>query len=528
MSTTLLKRKHKLKNILELHHYMKIVIDDGVDIDEDGNYLVNIGYIRVSTDRQADLGYGLDLQEAAVVNYCKVNGFTNLVLFIDDGYTGTNMERPALQGIVSAIQDYNRGKTHIRINTMVIPRIDRLGRTLLGTLQFIQDYIVSRKDSKNSTVNTNKEDINFVSVQENYCRIDKDNPQGKFLLMLFATLAEYDRDLIVQKLKAGRTARVASGKWIGGGNVPYGYRYDKDEGKLVVIPEQAEKIREVYRLYIEEKLAPQKIADRLGFKGDRVITQMLKRKSLTGCIVFNGEEYDGEHEAIIDLEQWQEAQDELEKRSVHHTDSNYLLSGLLVCGECGAKMRYQKWNKSGACKIVCYSRQKSKPSLVKADDCQSELFWASDIENAVIQELFKMTYFAKEENKKTATKSVAESLKAEIASIRKVLSKYYERRDAIDAGKSDELLDVVEEKIQENSRKLRSLQDQLKSEEEKKSISRKVEKAKGILRTLESTWSEMSAKERQSVCQELIDRIVIYKEAVVDVHLKLRSFLANK
>lgn len=528
MSATSTPTKYKLKTILDMQHYMKIAIDDYVELDENGNFLVNVGYLRVSTDRQADLGYGLDLQEESVVNYCRKLGLPNLVLFIDDGYTGTNMDRPALQGIVSTIQAFNRGVSHIRVNLMVIPRIDRLGRTLLGTLQFIQDYIVARKDSKNSIVNTNKEDINFISVQENYCRIDKDNPQGKFLLMLFATLAEYDRDLIVQKLKAGRTARVASGKWIGGGNVPYGYRYDKEQGKLLVVEEEAEKIREVFRLYIEERLAPQKIADRLGFKGDRIITQMLKRKSLTGCILYNGEEYQGEHEAIVTLERWQEAQDELEKRSVHHTDSSYLLSGLLVCGECGAKMRYQKWGKHGSCKIVCYSRQKSKPSLVKDEDCQSELFWASDIEDAVIGELFKMTYLAKQDNKKTAAVSVAETLRAELSATKKVLGDYYGRREAIIAGRSDELPDVIDESIQEYSRKYRSLQAQLKSEEEKKNISRKVNKAREILRTLESTWSEMSAKEKQSVCQELIDRIVIYKDATVDVHLKLRSFLANK
>ena len=142
------KKNYKLTNILELSRYMKIAIDDSVETDENGNYLINVGYLRVSTDRQADLGYGLDLQETAVVNYCKLNGYKNLVLFIDDGYTGTNMERPALQGIISMIQDFNKEKSHIRINTMVIPRMDRLGRTLLGTLQFIQDYIVSKRTAK--------------------------------------------------------------------------------------------------------------------------------------------------------------------------------------------------------------------------------------------------------------------------------------------------------------------------------------------------------------------------------------------
>ena len=241
------ERTYHLKNILDLKHNMKIVIDEAVELDEDDNFLINVGYLRVSTDRQADLGFGLDIQEADIVRWCTANGYKNLVLFIDDGYTGTNMERPALQEIMGAITDFNTGKSHIRVNSLVVARIDRLGRSLLGTLQFIQDYIVAAKDSKNSAVNRNREDINFVSVAENYCRIDKDNPQGKFLLMLFATLAEFDRDQIVEKLKRGRQARVASGKWMGGGKVPFGYRYNKETSSLEVVPEEAEVVREIFR-----------------------------------------------------------------------------------------------------------------------------------------------------------------------------------------------------------------------------------------------------------------------------------------
>ena len=56
---TATKKVYKLKNILNLAPYMKIVIDERVEVDENGNFLVNVGYLRVSTDRQAELGYGL-------------------------------------------------------------------------------------------------------------------------------------------------------------------------------------------------------------------------------------------------------------------------------------------------------------------------------------------------------------------------------------------------------------------------------------------------------------------------------------
>ena len=512
----------RLEDIIERKPYMKIAIAESVPVDENGNAFIYVGYLRVSTDRQADLGYGLDIQESAIMNYCVSNRFPNLVLFIDDGYTGTNFNRPALQGIISLIRDYNDGISRVRIHTMVIPRMDRLGRTLLGTLQFIQDYIVSERDSKFSTVNHNKEDINFISVAENYVRIEKNNPQGKFLLMLFATLAEYDRDLIVEKLKSGRKARVASGKWLGGGNTPYGYRYDKEQGKLIIVPEEAEKVREVFRLYIEEKMPPQKIADRLGFKTDRNVTLILQRKSLTGCILFNGEEFQGEHEPIISLERWQEAQDELEARSVHRRDSDYLLSGLVWCGECGAKMRYQKWAKDGSCKLVCYSKQKSKPSLRKTENCPSPLLWAADVEDVAIRELFKLQYSADEAIEKTIPfVDPSEALLKQLGAAKRKLNRLYDFEDEDEDS-------VLEEKIQTLRHQIKALESQLESEEQKKRVTRRLDRASNLLKTLNETWPHMTDKERQAVCRELIDRIEIFQNGRVDVYLKLRSYLANK
>lgn len=513
---------YKLKNLINLEYYMKIAIDEAVETDDDGNFLINVAYIRVSTDRQAEQGYGLDIQTKDILSYCKRNDIRNLVLFVDDGYTGTNMERPGLEGIITMIKAFNNGKTKIRINSMIIPRIDRLGRTLLGTLQFIQDYIVSKNDSKNSRINQNKEDINFISVSENYCRIERNNPQGKFLLMLFASLAEFDRDLIVEKLKRGRLARISAGKWMGGGNCPYGYKYDKELGKLIVIPEEADKIREIFRLYVEEKISPQKIADRLGFKGDKIITQILKRKSLTGCIIYKGQEYSGEHEPIISLERWQEAQEEMKNRSVVRGSPSYMLTGLLYCGECGAKMRYQKWRKdTGECKLVCYSHQKSKMYLVKDENCENQLYWQSDIENAVLSELFRLTYLGEENNTKSdSCFNPIELLKNQIIAEQKKLSKLYDFDDGVDDG-------VLKEKILNCRKKISDLQLQIESEKEQEKIKKKIDKAKNIFRTLKDTWEHMTPKEKQIVCQELIERVVIYKNGVVDVHLKLKSYLIN-
>lgn len=521
------KKAYKLKNILQLMPFMKIVIDDRVETDENGNFIIHVGYLRVSTDRQAELGYGLDIQEKDIVRYAKLSGLTNLVLFIDDGYTGTKMtDRPALAAVMDNIKKYNAGQSNIRIESFIVARIDRLGRTLLGTLQFIQDYIVSQKDSKNSEINRNKEDINFISVAENYCRIERNNAQGKFLLMLFASLAEFDRDQIVKKLKDGMIARVEAGKWPGGGNIPYGYSYNSKTGILEVVPEEAAKIREIFRLYIDEKMSPQKIATRLGFKGDKIIMNILRRKSLTGCIEYKGKEYQGLHEPIISLDLWEDAQDEIASRSIHRTDSDYLLSGLLQCGECGARMRYQKWNKYGDCKIVCYSTQKSthesKPYLVKDTECTQERFWASDVEEAVIQQLFAMSYLGAEKPVGSVPHfNPMEAIMRELKAEKTKLGRLYDFDDEEDED------DVLRDKIRATKVRIKELEQQLSDEQKKSSISKKIARSKKLIRNLKEQWPNLTPQERQNVCQELIERIVIHKDCTIDIQLKLRSYLVN-
>lgn len=513
------KTKIKLSTILRLAPYMKIVIDDEVEEDENGYLLINVGYLRVSTDKQAEEGFGLEVQENDVVHYAKKNDFKNLVLFIDDGYTGTNMDRPALQAIIRLIKEFNDNKTKIRIESFVIPKIDRLGRTLLGTLQFIQDYIVCAKDSKSSE-NNNKEDINFISVAENYCRIEKDNPQSKFLLMLFASLAEFDRDLIVQKMNKGKVARIASGKWMGGATIPYGYKYDKDTGTLIVIPEQAEKIKEIFRLYLEEHKSPASIAKILGFKAERIVYQILRRKSLTGCIIYKGKEYQGLHEAIIPLELWEETQLELASRSVVHEDKNYLLSGLLFCAHCGAKFRYQQWNKkTGEAKVYCYSKQKSRASLIKDENCPSDMYWASDIEDAVVEHLFKLSFIIdKQLKKQEGTFDPSINLKAELDTAKRKLDRLYSFEI------EDEEDEILKEKISTLRAKIKKLKMLIESEDKKKAIVNKVNTIQNAFKTLQVSWNELSKKDKQIICQTLIEKVIIHNTGKIDVCLKLSEF----
>lgn len=533
-TATISKSAFNLSDIIEITSpaQMEIFKDGPVERDAFGNLLINIGYIRVSTDKQADEGYGLDVQRDRIKDYINnsENKVDNLLLFIDAGITGTTMNRPAINMITRMIEQFNSGLTKIRIQKMIIPRIDRLSRSLLGTLKFIQDYLVCANDAKDSRINRNKEDIEFISCDEKFCRIEKDNPHGKLLLIMFGGLAEFDRDMIVKKMRDGKNKRIMSGKWFGGGNKPYGYRYDKSIGKLVIVPEEAEKVKEIFRLFVEEDLSPQKIADRLGFKSDTVIRAILKRKSLTGCInaTIDGEEVEipNAHDEIVSLDRWQQAQDKFDERKSDKGESNHLLKGLCMCGECGGGMRYHKW--SGNYKLVCYSHcaGKHQQYLVKDPNCPNEKYWANDVENAVIEELFRLSYLGNDDNvAATGLFSPLEKLEQEKAECFKELDIVIARLSKMPIGSPSATR--YEEREQELNDKIMRLDKQILNEQENQVLSQRIDRAKSILRNLKSAYPNMTPKERQMTCKELIEKIVIKRNGILDIHLRLKNYLIN-
>ena len=153
-------KKVKLKDILTIYPNMKILKDDYIETDAEGNYLINVGYERVSTDKQAEKGFGLDIQEGKLKKEIEYRDYPNFVAFVDDGYTGTEFtKRPALNLIIEIINNFNAGKSNIRIVNFVVPRIDRLGRSMFGILQFCQDYLLASEDAKYSKINKNKKAI---------------------------------------------------------------------------------------------------------------------------------------------------------------------------------------------------------------------------------------------------------------------------------------------------------------------------------------------------------------------------------
>lgn len=437
-------------------------------------------YIRVSTDAQAEEGYSIDAQKQQLTAYCVSKNIKNYDYYIDGGWSGSNIDRPELQRLIKDIQSN-------KISHCIVYKLDRLSRSQKDTLYLIEDIF-------------NPYGVNFVSLNES---MDTSTPMGRLMLGILSAFAQLERENIRMRTRMGMQERVKNGLWMGGGRVPFGYDYDKEKG-ILIQNSDSEKVKEIYDLYLKGYSA-QNIANIIGLKYERLATQILKRKINYGVIEYNGQEYKGKHEPIISKETYDLAMQEMSRRSEKYVGtSEHLLTGLVYCGKCGAKMRYQKWGKS-RCKFVCYSQQSSKKYLIKDPCCNQEKIWADEIEEAIKNTIFalKEKRIDKPDNNELNS-SVLNILMKQKDELNTRLKRFY----TLYADNEDSTLIEL---ISECKNKIKQIENKIDKEKKQNIyILTKINKDNKInLDTLQSRWDFMDIKEQQHIIRLLVDKITI-------------------
>lgn len=445
---------------------------------------INAAYLRVSTEAQTEK-YGLDMQRQKILEYCDKNSIIVDRWYVDGGYSGSKLDRPEMQRL---LLDAQNGE----IEKVLVYKLDRLSRDTADTLNLLNKTLP-------------KYGVQIVSMTED---LKFENPMDKVMIGVNAIMGQYEREVIYMRTRAGMKERVKKGLWMGGGMVPYGYRYDRNDGILHPVEEEAEKVREAYRLYIDG-YSCEKISKMLGFKGERIVIQILKRKLNIGLIEYKGEVYQGKHDAIVDEKTFYVAQECMKKRHTNsHINNENLLTGLCYCGVCGARMRYQKWGKYH--KLVCYSQYKSGKDYMKRNpDCGNKKVMASDIEDIVVSR-FKKFIINIEKNE--TRKSNADLLENEIdksnSKIKKLYNIYLENES-----------DNVMELIKEEEDRAKDLKIQLELEKEKE---RKIDNSQ--LRNIRNkcdAWNEFTNQEKNKILKMCVDKIIIKRD---DIEVYFVSF----
>ncbi len=287
-------------------------------------------YTRVSTEHGLEQDFNsLDAQREAAEAYIKSQAHEGWLYlkdrFDDGGYSGGSMERPALQNLLDAVKAR-------RIDVIVVYKVDRLTRSLADFAKLVELF--------------DAHEVSFVSVTQSF---NTTSSMGRLTLNVLLSFAQFEREVTGERIRDKIAASKKKGLWMGG-IVPYGYRLENR--KLLVDPPEAEKVRQIFGLYLELKslprlvqaLAEQGIISRprnfasgqpVGGKPFRTgaLSHLLGNRMYLGEINHRGKSYPGEHEAIVTMELSAAVQQLLSQRKNRGHDttgrSRALLGGLI-------------------------------------------------------------------------------------------------------------------------------------------------------------------------------------------------------
>jgi len=348
-------------------------------------------YTRKSSEEGLDQEFNsLDAQREAGEAYIasqKAEGLTALPDRYDDGgFTGGNMERPSLDRL---LRDIDRGK----IDCVVVYKVDRLSRSLMDFARIMETF--------------ERHNVSFVSVTQQF---NTTHSMGRLTLNILLSFAQFEREIIGERIRDKLAAQARKGKWTGG--VPVlGYDVDRTgpSPRLVVNAKEAARVREMFRMYLQEaSLLPvvKELAGR-GWVNKRRVTkkgqevggrpfdkstlhQLLTNPIYTGKMRYKDELHAGEHEAIIDQETFDKVGQQLKlngRTGGTEVRNKYgaLLRGLLRCKRCGTAMTHTFCGKN---KRNFYRYYRCTHAIKNGhESCSAGTLPAGEIERVVIDEV---------------------------------------------------------------------------------------------------------------------------------------------
>ena len=336
-------------------------------------------YTRKSVEEGLDQEFNsLDAQREAGEAYIasqKANGWVCLPTRYDDGgYSGGNMKRPALQQLLA---DCEAGLVDI----IVVYKIDRLSRSICDFAD------LSKKFDEWGT--------QFVAVTQ---EINTATSAGRMMLNILITFAQYEREVITERVRDKMAASRKKGKWVGG-SVPMGYRVENK--KLVVEPEEARVIQRIFQRFIEVQ-SPSLIAQELNKDGIRTkqgkawdkphIYRILSNHTYIGQVKYKGSICEGEQNAIVELDVWNRTREILAlnepvPRQTKRMETIAPLKGILRCGHCDCAMMptYARKGRKQYYYYFC-----AKDSKRATPTCPVRQIPAGDVERITREQVVKM------------------------------------------------------------------------------------------------------------------------------------------
>ena len=242
-------------------------------------------YTRKSSEEGLDMEFNsLDAQRESCEAYIasqRAEGWVCLRDRYDDGgFSGGNLERPALKQLIADIEDG-------LIDIIVVYKIDRLSRALMDFSKLVEIF--------------DRNGVTFVSVTQSF---NTTTSMGRLTLNILLSFAQFEREVIGERIRDKVAASRRKGIWMGG-PVPLGY--DVKDRKLVVNPTEAESVQTIFQLFARSSSTAQ-VIDELHARGIQTkkhkpfdkgyLYKLLHNRVYRGLAVHKAEAFPGEHEAI--------------------------------------------------------------------------------------------------------------------------------------------------------------------------------------------------------------------------------------
>lgn len=376
---------------------------------------------------QTDKGESIENQ----IQLCKEagikSGVTDFLYYTDEGFSGGNINRPKFRQMMKDAKSKN-------FSMLICYRLDRISRNVAdfsSTLESLQ-----------------KHNIDFVSIKEHF---DTSTPIGRAMVYIASVFAQLERETIAERVRDNMLELAKTGRWLGG-TAPLGFKSEainykdlngknKKMYKLILVPEEVKLVKLIFELYLEKKGFPsvatylcshhykgknggefsqgtveQIIRNPVYTYADKKIYDYFKNLGAIVCGDFDGEHgvitYNkrekgkkanpinkwiiavGKHLGIIPSSLWLKCQNintlNTEKPSPRSgTGNKFLLSGLLVCGECGSSMSSWSRNNPKSGKYERYYRCNLKNRA--SNRCSSTMLNADVAEDLVLKNIKGVT-----------------------------------------------------------------------------------------------------------------------------------------
>jgi site-specific DNA recombinase len=332
-------------------------------------------YTRKSTEEGLDMEFNsLDAQREACEAYVASQRAEGWLLvpdrYDDGGFSGGTLERPALRRLLADIEAGN-------VDIVVVYKIDRLSRSLMDFAKLVEVF--------------DRKSVTFVSVTQSF---NTTTSMGKLTLNILFSFAQFEREVIGERIRDKFAASRKKGMWMGGW-APLGY--DIRDRKLVVNETEAATVRRIFERFVKcgsativvRELAADNFVNKYGQTLDKGrIYKLLNNRVYVGDAVHKGTAYPGEHEAIIGKALWDKvhavlAQGSRTRAGKTRAQTPALLKGLIFdqAGRAMSPTHTRRGQK--------FYRYYVSQAVIKGgpNNCPMNRVPAAEIERAVIDQL---------------------------------------------------------------------------------------------------------------------------------------------